>query len=59
MKIFDYIETTCEINTQKWEEKSGICFDPDSYEGEERWDIWYLNMVEELTGHLNGACNNL
>lgn len=44
MKIFDFIDVIYFTCNQEWQECP---------------DVLWLSMVEELTGHLNGACNNL
>ena len=44
MKIFDFYYVVYLTRDQEWQE----CL-----------DVLWLGMMEELTGHLNGACNNL
>ena len=60
MEIFSYMEAVCETNTLEWEKKSGITFNPCKFKGtDQEWKTWHGHAIEELTGHLNGACNNL
>lgn len=57
--MFDYYEIIGLINNEDWEMKSLVSLDPDNFKSSSDWAHTTHKIIEEILGHLNGACNNL